>query len=108
MGGDPSEPEATEVFLKSKLLNSHGLTHELTGPQAWPRVAYLELMDANMATAQWEVRDGEGEPGDVNQAALYRVFHARNNKEMKLDSNQARKPLARFKRQNSKLGLLSS
>lgn len=61
-------------------------------------MAYLELMDANMAAAQWEVRDGKDEPGDASWAALYRVFLVGHHKEMRLDSNQARKPLDRFKR----------
>lgn len=60
-------------------------------------MSYLELMDADMATAQWEVRDGKDEPGDASRAALYWVFLVDHNKEMRLDSNQARKPLDRFK-----------
>lgn len=87
---------------------AHRLTRELTGPQAWTGVAYLELVDANMATAQWEVRDGEGDPGGATLAALYRIFLAGHNKEMGLDSNRARKPLDRCKRQNSKPGMVSS
>lgn len=71
VSGGSLEPEATETFLRSELLKGHGLTGELAGPQAWTSVTYLELMDANMATAQWEVRDGEDEPGDARQAALY-------------------------------------
>lgn len=39
VGGGPLEPEATETFLKNKLLNGHGLTGELAvlrpGP-VWP------------------------------------------------------------------------
>lgn len=55
-------------------------------------MAYLELMDASMTAAQWEVRDGKDEPEDASRAALSRVFLVDHNKEMRLDSNQARKP----------------
>lgn len=57
--GGSLEPEAMETFLRSELPDGHGLTDELAGPEAWASVAYLELMNADMAASQWEVRDGE-------------------------------------------------